>query len=196
MEIRRVSTDDELPVPLDDLKLDLRVDDDDEDETLERAERTAASLIEKRSGVILIPGTFEALFDACDNPIRVERAPLREVTGVAAMTGRNEWTDLDLDDFRVLELESAFELRPFPGYVAPAFYIPDLSFRVRFTAGFREPASGESDGEALPMPDLFRGALIAITGGLYANRELGEFDATMKVGEEMAGLLQSIRKFW
>ncbi len=42
MEIRRVSTDDELPVSLEDLKLDLRVDDDDEDDTLERAERTAA----------------------------------------------------------------------------------------------------------------------------------------------------------
>lgn len=195
MEIRRLSSRDELPIPLEDLKLDLRIDDSDEDATLGRAQRTAAAMIEVRSGAIIVPGTFEALFDACDRLV-IPRFPLREVTAIAAMTGRNDWTDQELDDFRVLERAQDFELYPFPGYVAPTFYVASSSVRVLFAAGYGEALSGESTGQAIELPDLYRGALTAITGALFENRGLGEADAQFKVEQSMAGLLNSIRRFW
>lgn len=195
MEIRRLSTDDDLPIPLDDLKLDLRIDDGDEDDTLARNQRTAAAMIEVRSGAVISPGTFEALFNACDR-LAIPRFPLREVTSIAAMTGRNDWTEQEIGDFRVIERAQDFELCPFPGYTAPSFYVAALSVRVQFAAGYGAALSGESTGQAIELTALYRGALTAITGALFENRGLGEADAQFKVEQSMAGLLNSIRRFW
>ncbi len=195
MELRRLTTDETLPIALEDLKLDLRIDDDDEDATLERNQRTAAAMIEVRSGAIIMPGTFEALFNTCEH-MTVARFPLRAVTAVAVMTEKNVWTDQDLDDFRIIEREQDFQLCPFPGYVVPTFFVHELSKRVLFSAGYGEALSGESSGEAVALPDLYRGVLTAITGSLFENRGLGEADAQFKVEQGMAGLLNSIRRFW
>lgn len=195
MEIRRITTSTELPIPLDELKLDLRIDDSDEDATLERNLLTAAAMIEVRSGAVIVPGTFEALFDACERII-VPRFPLREVTAIAAMTGANVWEDMEVADFRVLELAQDFELRPFPGFTAPTFYVPSLSVRVQFAAGYGSALSGESAGVSIELTDLYRGALTAITGSLFENRGLGEADAQFKTEGLMAGLLNAIRRFW
>lgn len=195
MEIIRLTSDDELPISLEDLKLDLRVDDDDEDGTLERNQRTAAAMIEVRSGAIIVPGTFEVFFDYCE-PIRVPRFPLRRVTGIAAMTSKGQWTELDLEDFRVLVLEKGFRVEPYPGFTPPQFYMAKQSLRLRFSAGYGEPATGESEGDTVPLTDLYRGALTAITGSLFENRGLGEADAQFKVEQSMAGILNAIRTFW
>lgn len=196
MEIRRLTSDeDPLPIALDELKLDLRIDDSDEDDTLKRNQLTAAGMIEVRSGAVLVPGTFEALFNPCDR-ILVPRFPLREVTSIAAMTGRNDWTEQEIDDFRVLELAQDFVLSPFPGYVSPSFYVASNSLRVQFSAGYGAALSGESSGQAVEMPALYRGVLTAITGALFENRGLGEADSQFRVEQSMAGLLNSIRRFW
>jgi uncharacterized phiE125 gp8 family phage protein len=202
--IRRTSTDDQLPVPLADLKLDLRIDDDDDGNTLKRMERTAAALMEVRSGKVVMPGTFEALFDGCE-AVRVKRAPLRQVTSIAALTDRNAWTELELDDFRVIQTDVDFMISAYPGFVAPTLFTPEKSLRIRFRAGWdTDPASGESDsdspmsGDELvgPLPDLYRGVLIALTGHFYANRELFEADKLTELESTAGGLLNAIRTFW
>jgi hypothetical protein len=58
MNIRRISSESGLPVALEALKQDLRIDDDDFDATLERMSATAAGLIERRSGYVLVPGAL------------------------------------------------------------------------------------------------------------------------------------------
>jgi uncharacterized phiE125 gp8 family phage protein len=204
MLLRRISSDDQLPVPLADLRLDLRIDDDFADETLERMERTAIAIIELRSGKIIMPGTFEALFDACDK-FKVHRAPLRQVTEIAALTGRNDWSDLDVDDFRVIQTEQDFSLTAYPGFQAPTLFVAEAAIRVRFTAGYHpELTSGESDGDSAqsgdadvgPLPDLYRGVLIAYVGHLYENRELFEADKLTEIESTAGGLLNAIRTFW
>lgn len=196
--VRRLTSDDELPVGIADLRLDLRVDDNDDDATLTRMEKTAIALIAERSGAIIMPGRFEALFDACANPICVRRFPLRQLTAVQAMTGRDEWTDLDLGDFRVIQREKDFEVRTFPGFVAPTFYCPDLSVRLEFTAGFSgAPDEGKSEGDdANILPDLYRGVLIGLVAHFYENRELFMADKLTEIESTAGGLLNSIRTFW
>jgi uncharacterized phiE125 gp8 family phage protein len=203
--IRRISTGDALPVPLADLRLDLRIDDEDGDATLTRMEQAAAALIEVRSGKIMVPGEFEALFDACGNPLKVHRAPLRQVTSIAMLTGKNDWTEQDVDDFRVLQTERDFSVCPYPGYVAPTFYMAQSAIRIRFRAGWDiPPESGESNDDDLisgdedpgPLPALYRGVLIALTGHFYENRELFEADKLTEIESTAGGLLNSIRTFW
>lgn len=202
--IRRLSEDDQLPVPLADLRLDLRIDDDDDGATLERMERTAADLIEARSGKVIIPGTFEVLFDAGAR-FKIERAPLRQVTALAFMTDKNVWTDQDLDDFRVITSAGSFEIGAFPGWTAPHFYMLEKTVRIQFRAGWEtDPVSGESDGDVLisgddavgKMPARYRGILIALTGHFYENRELFMADKLTEIESTAGGLLNSIRTFW
>lgn len=204
MHLRRISTDDQLPVPLADLRLDIRIDDDFADATLERMERTAIGLIERRSGLVIMPGTFEALFSACDR-LKVQRSPLRQVIGIAALTDRDTWTEQNLADFRVLLGDGSFEVSPYPGYSAPTLFCAEQSVRVQFTAGFHPNlTSGESDGdpaqsgdeESVELDDLVRGVLIALVGHLYENRELFEADKLTEIESTAGGLLNSIRTFW
>jgi hypothetical protein len=167
-------------------------------------ERTAAGLMEVRSGKVIMPGTFEALFDACA-VLKVHRAPLRQVTAIAALTAKNTWTDQEIDDFRIIQSEVDFSIRPDCGFVAPTLYTADASIRVRFRAGWDiDPESGQTDEDELvsgdedvgPMPSLYRGVLIALTGHFYENRELFAADKMTEIESTAGGLLNAIRTFW
>lgn len=196
MEIRRIATSSALPVELDDVKLDLRIDSGDEDETIERMIRTAASLLETRTGFVLLGGRFEALLD-CFAPVEIMRGPFRELVAVDAMTGKNDWTALDVSDFRVIEKERSFELSPFyPWTAEPTLYTMRAGVRVRFEAGFDTLETGQSGEGDHPIDDKLRGALIALTGHYYENRELFAADKLTEIESTAGGLLNSIRQFW
>lgn len=201
MDIRRLSSIEGLPVDLDALKLDLRIDDDDDDDTLVRMSQSAAALIERRSGYVLIPGEFEVLVDSIwgDDCGHIYRTPFRELTNLAAMTGRNEWTDLDVEDFRVIESPKFWQLSPFHGTTCPSLYTHDRGIRLRFRAGF--DVDGESEGEIsgagdFPVDPLVRGVFIALVGHYYENRELFAADKLTEIESTSGGMLNAIRTFW
>ena len=201
--IRRLSTVDALPVPLDALRLDLRIDDDDDGSTLERMEQAAADMIERRSGKVLLPGTFEALFDTFA-ALKVIRAPLRQVTELAILTDKNTWTAQDLDDFRIITGENDFEVGAYPGWTCPTVFMAERSIRIQYRAGYNiPPESGGSDGDELvsgdddvAMPPLYRGVLIALTGHFYENREIFAADKLTEIESTAGGILNAIRTFW
>lgn len=199
MEIRRISTDSGLPVRLEALKEDLRVDDDDFDATLTRMAQTAAGMIERRSGYVLLGGEFEALFDLCDT-IKVQRAPLRELISLEAMTAANEWTAIDLADLRLIQRERDFELSPYPTLTAPSVWTPTACTRLRFTAGFAvdpDDSDAQSSGdEGLELDPTVRGVYIALVAHLYENRELFAADKMSEIQSTAGGLLNAIRTFW
>lgn len=197
MEIRRLTSDEGLPVSLEDLKLDLRVDDGDEDETLRRMAQAAAGLIERRSGYVLIPGTFEALADAFAD-WQFQRAPFRSLDKIEALTAKNTWTEQELDDFRVLERERGFEICAYSSFTAPCLYECRAGIRITFSAGFDvEPESGvESSGDGYPIDPTVRGVFIALVAHFYENRELFAADKLTEIESTAGGLLSSIRTFW
>jgi uncharacterized phiE125 gp8 family phage protein len=212
MNIRRISSESGLPVALEALKQDLRIDDDDFDATLERMSATAAGLIERRSGYVLVPGLFEALVDTFGDwnlgawsitrtPLAFRRAPFRELVSVEAMTAANIWTAQELDDFQVIERERDFQLTPFASFQAPCPYATSSGVRVRFRAGFdlEDRATGDSpesgDG-GFPVDPTIRGVFIALVGHYYQNRELFGADKLTEIESTAGGLLNSIRTFW
>lgn len=194
MEIRRISTSDSSPVDVDDVKLDLRIDGTDDEETIERMIRTAARLIEDRSGFVILQGEFEVLVD-CFAPVEIMRGPFREMVSIKAMTGRNDWTDVDAADFRVIEKTRSFELSPFLPWTAPELYTPRAGVAIRFKAGFDNTDSAQS-GDDHPLDDKLQGILIALVGHYYENRELFMADKLTEIESTAGGLLNSIRQFW
>lgn len=199
MEIRRIDSEEGLPVSLEDLREDLRFDDDDDDGTLTRMAQTAAGLIERRSGYVLIPGTFEATPD-CLEAWNIMRSPFRSLDAIEAMTGKNDWTAIDVNEFQVIEKARGFNIAPFPTFEPPTLYVPTGSLRIRFSAGFDlAPSSSESDASGdtdHPIDPTVRGVFIALVGHYVKNRELFEADKLTEIESTAGGLLNAIRTFW
>jgi uncharacterized phiE125 gp8 family phage protein len=204
MDIRRISflaDPSEFPLSLDDVKLDLRVDDGDEDATLRRMMQTAAGLIERKSGYVIQPGEFMATLGA-DEPceLTIPYAPFRELLAVELLTGRNDWTQCDLGDFQVTETSRGAIIAPYcPASGSwPVLYSDRNSIRLRFSAGYDvdDMSEGESEGEKKPFDNTVRGVFIALCAHYYENRELFASDKLTEIESTAGGLLNSIRAFW
>lgn len=196
MQLLKVWTSDALPVELDDVKLDLRVDSDDDDDTLERMIRGAASFLERKSGFALIPGRFEALFSEWPcRPVEILRAPLRDLETIAYLSAADTWTEVDTADFQISRRKRSFMLSPLPAFSAPTLFTCLDSVRVRFEAGFDVNDTGVS-GESFPLEDGMRSLLIALVGHFYQNRELFAANKIGQIEQGAVTMLGAYRQIW
>lgn len=188
-----------LPVDVEEILEDLRVDDPDEERgVVERLAMAACDFIELRTGWSLRPTTYEIILSQWwTGAMRVERGPLRSVTGVSYLADRDDWRDLDPVSYWAAPRGDNFDLRCLSGFERPAPWQPEDSIRVRFDAGFdaHDTASGY-----LPIDDGLRTILLMITGHYYRNREI-QGVADSKVGRTnvelgATSLLGAYRKFW
>lgn len=197
--IRKVSTGG-LPVPLEDIMDDLRIDDpEEESEVMDRMARGACAFIERRTGYALLPTVYELTASAWwTGGLEVNLAPVREVEAISYQSGRNVWVDVDAEKFWHTDKGRSFVLRPLSTFDRPQLWQPEDSVRVRFSAGF--DAADESGGGTMPIEDGLRTILTMITGHYYANREmLGAADAVSGVQAVELGatsLLGQYRQFW
>lgn len=203
VEVRRIASSPVLPVDLDEVLYDLRVDDADEPaerDSVERMFRTAAGYIEKASACVVCRGTFEALLPGWwDGDLEVRRYPLREVVSIEGLTAANTWAVVPDADLYAEPGADAFRVRILNSYTRPTLWSEVNRTRLRFEAGFDDAAgSGVSSGAdtGLPILDPFKGIAIAMTAHLYKNRELLEADRMSEVERGLGSLLGSIRTLW
>lgn len=216
-DIRKVAPATGFPVTLDEIKEDLRVDSGDEDGTIMRMARAAATFLEIRTACSVLAGRYEAHFNEwCFlGPWEFMRWPLRELLEISylkANTARDEngdllppvWTDVDLAQFRVEERSRSFLVMPHNTFRAPVVTAPYSGIRVRFIAGFdvitESGDSGEqvseSDDTPRPIDDGMRTLLMIMTGHYYQNRELYVSGRISDVDQGAASLLLGYRNFW
>jgi uncharacterized phiE125 gp8 family phage protein len=209
LAMRKIFTTRGLPLPIDEVMLDLRVDSNDELETVKRMVRGACAMIEKRSGFAVLQGTYEVLLDSWVMPWPLEflRAPVREITEIAILdedaSPSETWDPVELAGFRIVEQPKSFELYPRRNTTLPAITSSPGGLRIRFNAGYDvelvsgESESGEiSDDKTLPLDDQVRTAIMMLTAHLYQNRELFAADSLDKVEARSASVLSSIRQWW
>jgi uncharacterized phiE125 gp8 family phage protein len=209
MEIRRIWSSGSLPVSIADLKLDLRVDSDDEDDALDRMARGAAGFLERRTGFVLIPGRYETwgpppaqlqwpTFQPM--PWEIMRGPLRELEQISYRNSASTFADLAISDFIVQEQSRSFLIGAPNGFNWPTdiYYSNPLpNFRVRFMAGFDtvDLDSGVS-GEEHPLDDGMRTCFLALCAHFYQNRELLAADKVAEIEAGAGSLLGAYRQFW
>ena len=188
-----------LPVDVDEILLDLRVDDpDDEEATVERLARGACAFIERRTGFVLLPTVYEITLSDwfAGAALEVLRGPFRQVEAISYQSARDVWTDVDPEDYWVSSGEREFTLRFLDSFTSPPLWQPQDCVRIRFSAGF--DAHDESGG--MEIEDGLRTVLLMVTGHYYKNREfLGLAD--QKAGAEAVevgatSLLGMYRRFW
>lgn len=205
MRLAKIWTSDGLPLDLEEVKLDLRVDSSDDDATVERMIRAAADFAEIRTGYVFAPGTYYATaddwncaFPYCDRGrVEIPKGPLREVNAISYMSGNDAWTDVDLADFLILKRKKTFTVAPLSTFDAPDLFVCMDAIRISFDAGF-DPVDGDSalSGDPLPIDAGLKTMLTMLVGHYYKNRELFEADKLGEIEQGAGSLLGAYRQFY
>lgn len=196
--LREVSTGD-LPIDIDDLLYDLRVDDPDDDrETVTRLAKGACSFIARRTGYVLLPTVFEVITPSWWNgPMEISRGPLRSLESFQFQSARDVWDPVDPEQAWATGRDRTISVRLLDGFTRPELWQQSDCIRLQFSAGF--DAADESGGD-LPLPDGLRTVLTMVTGHYYQNRDMLGLASprtglqAVELGAE--SLLGMYRQFW
>jgi uncharacterized phiE125 gp8 family phage protein len=205
VQLVKIWTSDNVPLDVDEVMLDLRVDSDDDRTTITRMIRAAGDFLEKRTGYVINAGTYRAIFnDWCDlfpcPPTReICRAPFRGLNSISYLAARDDWQGVDVEDFQVSERQKSFLITALstfdPGIVAPFICVD--SIRVEFDAGF-DPVDVDSNvsGEPRELEDGLKTLMTMLVGHYYKNRELFEADKIAQIEVGAGSMLGAYRQFW
>lgn len=195
----KIERDEGLPISTDEIIADLRIDADDEAATLERLERGACDFLERRTGLVVLPGTYQVqLRDWWIGGMTIMRAPLRDLIGVEYLAEDRTWTAVDTDNFHVDSDLQSFTVLGLSSFARPSLWAEAIGaqrVRLTFTAGFELPDESGSGGGP-QMPDGLRTTLLMLIGHYYQNRELYLAAKVADVEFSAGNLLGAYRQFW
>lgn len=191
--------DEALPIPVADLQLDLRIDSEDDEATLERLERGACDLLERRTGHVILPGLYQLDLPAWWwGQLEVMRGPLRQVNAITYLSEATpgEYDTADLAQFWIDEQERTFTITPLRSFERPTLWSEVHRVRVMFEAGYKTAdESGDSDPPP-EMPDGLRTTLTMLVGHFYENRDLFKSGKLAEVESSAGYILNAFRQFW
>jgi uncharacterized phiE125 gp8 family phage protein len=180
-----------LAVSMEEMKLALRADGDDEDVTIRRNIEAATDWFEIRCAWRLTPATYEALVTGwCAGPITIPRGPLRGITAVQRWNcDDEEWENLTGDQWRTQDMGCEF-LFWFPSssnfeYPSTA---PGAGIRILFDAGFDGAESDDTTAAGEAESGMIQ-CLKTLASLMFQKRE----EAT---DAEKDMIVRRYRKFW
>lgn len=146
------------PVSVDDLKNNLRILHNDQNDFLSKIIEQATSIVERETGRQLMPATWEYQSNVVPSTLRIFRAPFIAVTSCTYIDENDQTKTLtaDNDDFYVDPAEPAvvtFAVQPTVKKIADGF-------KFRFTAGY---ASYHA------IPNDLKLAILLVAGRIYEN---------------------------
>lgn len=192
---RKMSRLDILPIDMDAVMLDLRIDSDDEEDTVRRMAFGAADFLERRTGFVLVPGAYQVdLPGWWSGPLEIRRGPLRELTSVKYLVDASTEDTAAADGFYVEERDRDFTIRTLTTFTRPALWSEVHRVRLAFNAGFR--ADDESDAGLQAPPDGLVTTWLMLTGHYYKNRELFMAGKLEEIELGAGSLLGAYRTFW
>ncbi|ORE90200.1 hypothetical protein ATO13_23231 [Stappia sp. 22II-S9-Z10] len=153
------------PVSLDEAKLHLRVDHDDEDALISALIDAATQHLDGVDGILgraLMSQTWEV--DATcwrSGAFRLRPDPVQSIVSAKVVAPDGGETVVDVDTFRLDATRGMW--RPLTGISFPDLPTRDHQFLIRFTAGYGD------DPEDVPAP--IRQAILLLVGAWYENRE-------------------------
>ena len=189
---RRLETVGPMPLTVDDMAEDLRVDEpDDERTTLERMMMGAARFIERRTAYVIVPTRYEVAlssFGLIPHWFSVHRGPFRELESVEYLTAKDTWATVAALNYWTQQRDRDLVVNLISTFDPPDIWeeAREGGIRVRFTAGF------DDDSGDLPIDEGVVSLWVMVTGHFYKNREL----PLDKVEAGATTLLGSYRTFW
>lgn len=146
----RLSNPSGLAVPLDQLKLALRVDTDDDDTRLATLIRAETMRYEDFTGRLMLPIDCDYQFERWTDPLCIPVTPIRFVVSVAYLNASNIETTLDAGDWYEVTSDEGVEIRFTDAFDSPPLSDREYPVRVTFQAGYdEEGVSGSGDDPEL-----------------------------------------------
>lgn len=151
------------PVLLADAKLHLRVDGSDEDTLITALIQAAREACEHETARALITQTWELVFDAFPDGIRLPYAPVQSITSVKYLDTDGILQTLSAPSYQLNSHSEPAWLVPAFGYTWPATREEPNAVRVQFVAGFG--AAGTD------VPEVLRAWMLLQIGHWFSSRE-------------------------
>ena len=149
-----------LPVALEDVKAFLRVSVDDEDGLLAGLAAAAAETCEAFTGRALVERAVEEVLAAARRWTRLEAAPVRAITAVAALAEDGSAAPLPAGDYAI-DIDAAGD-----GWVRLAAAPGCKRIRVSYSAGMAAAADG--------LPEALRHGIVRLAAFFYTARDRQE----------------------
>jgi uncharacterized phiE125 gp8 family phage protein len=158
------------PINLDEAKIHLRVDHNDDDALISSLISSARDYAERWTARAFITQTWELVIDEFPaNEIELPLPPLRDVISIKYDDGAGAEQTLSTSEYEVDTVSQ-------PGWVVPALGGWPATFnginavRIRYNAGYG-PSGNSPEDLGSDVPASIRSAILLQVGMLYANRE-------------------------
>lgn len=139
---------------------------------VERLIRSAASLVEAEAAITLQPTDFEQRLDSWPcGPMALETGPVRDVAEIAYLDADGNEQPLSASDWDWEPTSEGAVVWLRSGFAAPELQqLRRGAVRIRFAAGFNDPAASEGDPR-LDLPERARLAVLVLVAHWFRNRE-------------------------
>lgn len=162
-------------IPIERVKQRLIIDHDDWDQDIEALIRAASDVVERETGRVLQPSTWELRTDCWPGycyPLRLDIAPIRDVLSVKYLDDDGLEQTVLSSNWYWDRTSAGADLRFITGYSFPLLYNRPGSVRVRVFAGYDDQeASGSGDDPELTLPPIIEMAVLFLVGAWMENRE-------------------------
>lgn len=159
------------PVTLDEFKRHIDVEHDDQDETIQIYLDAATDHVASACEQVLAPVDIEQREDCWPRAVLLlEAGPVRGIDEVAYLDGDGVEQVVDPSNYDWQPHSTGAQFWFVPGFARPALAQRPGSLRIRFAAGFNDPAASEGDPR-LDLPRQGRQAILLLAAHWYRNRE-------------------------
>lgn len=165
MAVSIVSTVDQEPLSLEEMKLYLEVDYDDQDDMISRAITAARIKIENRCSISIAQKQFVLKIAAFDDELALPYPPLVSVENVKYLSTDGTEKTVSSDDYAVIQDEYFPYIFPTSAWPTDLAKRPD-AVRVAYTAGY-----GYDDSPPEDVPQDLLQAIRLTVGAMFENRE-------------------------
>jgi len=163
MGLIRVTAPEAEPVELDQARLQVRADGDNEDDLIEAYLLAAREYVETYTGLALIDQEWEQTADSLDEEIVLRKRPVKSVASVKYFDTNNVEQTLDSGSYRLVKRDSGDQVLISTGVAWPVAYPIEGSVTVRFISGFGDAAES--------VPAAMKQAIKLLVAHWFANRE-------------------------
>jgi uncharacterized phiE125 gp8 family phage protein len=155
------------PVTVEELREQLRVDDDHEDALLAAKITAARRHVENLTGLAIAPATYEVTFDRFPSgELKMPKAPLISVAAVQFVDLTGAELTVDPASYAVDTASPDGWIVPVTGFSWPRTMATIGAVRIRFVAGFEN------------VPETLREAILQLAAWWYEHREAATLDGT------------------
>lgn len=166
--LKRMSTPSGLAVSLADLKEALRITHDDDDNLLENHIRGQTKRYEEFTGRMMLPIELEYRTDCWREPITLPAYPVRDVSAVVWLDENHVEQTLAEGDWYYVTTSLGAEVWFTDSFDWPILSDRPQSVRVRFDAGYDDPASTGAGADPETTPEAVDAGLIEfMVGRIY-----------------------------